>query len=83
MCFKTPTKVCPMVKKIYNSNLTQVHKAWRTAQNKCGLKYGDVDPMTVNLFNRKIEKKGMTPKEIQSFALKYYRKMGMCKKKRK
>lgn len=68
-----------MVKLIRKSSRT--HPYWRKAQKKCGVESGDVDPMTDFRFEKRLEK-GMTPKQIENFAIQYYKKMGMCKKRK-
>jgi len=68
-------------KKIFDPDANAVHDAWKRVQNKCGIKTGDVAWDTQIRFDDKVEKEGMTPKEIEKFALDYYKGIGMCKRK--
>jgi hypothetical protein len=67
-------------KKIFDPDANAVHDAWKRVQKKCGIKTGDVHFDAQIEFENKVEKHGMTPKQIEKFALDYYTAMGMCKR---
>lgn len=59
-------------KRLYDINDPRVHKLFLSVQNKRGIKSGDVEPFWVMMLSLKMEKKGITEKELRKEIEGYY-----------
>jgi hypothetical protein len=68
-------------RKIFDPDADEVNDAWKKVQDRCGIKFGDVEPLVDLEFEQRVKQFGMTKKEMENFALRYYMSYpNMCKK---